>query len=278
MNKPIPDHSGSELDALIAAYNQDLMNYYRKNASRILPLKEEAASPPAAPTAETTETPVPPAADFPAPVIVGPGRAEPSVSSPPVEKEEEGEIEEMFTALGTQELPSRLVPDAPPMDPAAQELPPEREPAAQAAAETPEEENFPAEEDRSGETDTGYIQVRTFTARQAVPVPGAVITITRKNGDKDELVRLMQTDISGLSPVVAVPTVSRELSLQPGTIPPFTSYSIQSDADGYYSVRNLNVPVYGGITAVQPVEMVPLPEQVSEGTLEFSESGPTELD
>ena len=88
----------------------------------------------------------------------------------------------------------------------------------------------------------------------------------------------MQTDISGLSPVVAVPTVSRELSLQPGTIPPSTAYTIQSDAEGYYSVRNLNVPVYGGITAVQPVEMIPLPEQVTSGKLEFPETGPQDLD
>ena len=37
-------------------------------------------------------------------------------------------------------------------------------------------------------------------------------------------------------------------------------------------------PIYGGITAVQPVEMVPLPEQVPSGMLEFPESGPVELD
>lgn len=96
-------------------------------------------------------------------------------------------------------------------------------PAAEPPAEedgAAEEETPPApEQEAEPETDTGYIQVRTFTARQAIPVPGAVVTITRKNGDKDELVRIMQTDISGLSPVVAVPTVSRELSLQPGNHP-----------------------------------------------------------
>lgn len=49
--------------------------------------------------------------------------------------------------------------------------------------------------------------------------------------------------------------------------------------EGYYSVRNLNVPVYGGITPpVQPVEMIPLPEQVTSGMLEFPETGPQDLD
>ena len=59
-----------------------------------------------------------------------------------------------------------------------------------------EEENY---QDDEAETDTGYIQVRTFTARQAIPVPGAFITITRKDGDGEKVVRMMETDISGLS-------------------------------------------------------------------------------
>ena len=285
MSKSIPGGSSKDLDALIAQYNKDLMNYYRKNASRILPTEETApaapppvaaaASAPVAVTApvdqETATQPAAPVMDFPVPI--GPRPAAEPVENPPspVIREEEGEIENMFLAQDTRDLPPGEVADAPPMTPAA-EPPAEEDGAA-------EEETPPAPEQAAEpETDTGYIQVRTFTARQAIPVPGAVVTITRKNGDKDELIRIMQTDISGLSPVVAVPTVSRELSLQPGTIPPYTAYTIQSDAEGYYSVRNLNVPVYGGITAVQPVEMIPLPEQVTSGMLEFPETGPQDLD
>lgn len=42
MSKSIPGGSSKDLDALIAQYNKDLMNYYRKNASRILPTEETA--------------------------------------------------------------------------------------------------------------------------------------------------------------------------------------------------------------------------------------------
>lgn len=45
MSKSIPGGSSKDLDALIAQYNKDLMNYYRKNASRILPTEETAPGP-----------------------------------------------------------------------------------------------------------------------------------------------------------------------------------------------------------------------------------------
>ena len=230
MSKSIPGGSSKDLDALIAQYNKDLMNYYRKNASRILPTEETApppavaaASAPVAVTApveqETTAQPAAPVMDFPVPIVPRPA-TEPVADPPsPVIREEEGEIENMFLAQDTRDLPPGEVADAPPMTPAAE--PPTEEDGA-AEAETP-----PApEQEAEPETDTGYIQVRTFTARQAIPVPGAVVTITRKNGDKDELIRIMQTDISGLSPVVAVPTVSREPS---PPIPPIPSSRMPRD-------------------------------------------------
>lgn len=271
MSKSIPGGSGKDLDALIAQYNKELMSFYRKNASRILPTEEDKKARTSSETAaaQTAAQPVSPVMDFPVPVVSAPVPA----NAEPVMREEEQEVENMFTAENTVELPSRtLVPDASPMVPAQDSLPDQSEAMPEI---NEEEENY---QDDEAETDTGYIQVRTFTARQAIPVPGAFITITRKDGDGEKVIRMMETDISGLSPVVPLPTVSRELSMQPGTDHPYTSYIIQSDAEGYYSVRNLNVPVYGGITAVQPVEMVPLPEQVPSGMLEFPESGPVELD
>ena len=270
MSKSIPGGSGKDLDALIAQYNKELMSFYRKNASRILPTEEDKKMPASSEKAavQIAVQPVSPVMDFPVPVVSAPV----SANAEPVMREEEQEVENMFTAENTVELPSRtLVLDASPMAPAQDSSSDQSE----AMSEMNEEED---DQDDETETDTGYIQVRTFTARQAIPVPGAFITITRKDGDGEKVVRMMETDISGLSPVVPLPTVSRELSLQPGTDHPYTSYIIQSDAEGYYSVRNLNVPVYGGITAVQPVEMVPLPEQVPSGMLEFPESGPVELD
>ena len=285
MRKSIPGSSGKELEALIAQYNKELMSYYHKNANRILPIQDKApaVTPPADPVkimntvetvelpavapvvTETTAEPVTPDMDFPVPVIARPDPVIPTS----VEAEEEDEIGDIFTAQDTEELANRLVMGGEPMEP--DDMLPEED------GMTTDDHPSPPPEDNP-ENDTGYIQVRTFTARQAVPVVGATVTISKKNGDEEDLIRVMQTDSSGLSPVVPVPTVSRELSMQPGTLQPYTSYIIQSDADGFYSVRNLNVPVFGGITAVQPVEMVPLPEQMNSGMLEFPETGPQDLD
>lgn len=90
MSKSIPGGSSKDLDALIAQYNKDLMNYYRKNASRILPTEETAPGRSAsrgcrglcavavtAPVDQETATqPAAPVMDFPVPIVPRPA-AEP---------------------------------------------------------------------------------------------------------------------------------------------------------------------------------------------------------
>lgn len=127
-------------------------------------------------------------------------------------------------------------------------------------------------------TDTGYIQVRTFTAREAIPIEGALVTITQEDGNGTKLQWALVTDKDGLTPTVAVPTVSSTLSLQPGVEHPYSQYTIQVDMPGYYRVKNIDVPVYGGITALQPVELIPLPEgTIGTPEVVFPETGPEEL-
>ena len=41
---------------------------------------------------------------------------------------------------------------------------------------------------------------------------------------------------------------------------PFALYNIDTDKAGFVSVRNIGVPVYSGVTSVQPVELAPIPE------------------
>lgn len=117
MSKSIPGGSGKDLDALIAQYNKELMSFYRKNASRILPTEEDKKVPALSEKAavQTAVQPVSPVMDFPVPVVSAPVPA----NAEPVMREEEQEVENMFTAENTVELPSRpLVPDASPMAPA----------------------------------------------------------------------------------------------------------------------------------------------------------------
>lgn len=126
--------------------------------------------------------------------------------------------------------------------------------------------------------DIGYLQVQVYSARGAIPIPDAHITISRDDNGENTVMAITFSDRSGYSPVISLPTLSRDLSLRPGTPEPFIAYNVRVDVPGFFTVTNLHVPIYGGITSVQPAEMIALPENYEgDGQLVFPENGPTEL-
>ncbi len=122
------------------------------------------------------------------------------------------------------------------------------------------ESEYPVRELEDWESDEGTITVYAYTARQGLPVPDADVTISRVFEGKTVLHFFTTTGISGETVPRGVPAPPREWSQSPGYEHPYASYSIQVDAPGYYTVENINVPVFGGEASIQPVEMIPLPE------------------
>ena len=88
------------------------------------------------------------------------------------------------------------------------------------------------------------------------------------------------TDEDGLTPVFPIPAVSGQLSLEPGHPHPYTTYDVFVSAPGYFRVQNTGLPMFGGIHAVQPVELIPLPENSTgeEAELVYPENGPDNLE
>ena len=108
-----------------------------------------------------------------------------------------------------------------------------------------------------------------------MPVANAVVTVKDAN---DNILYVEFTDSSGNTQVMKVPAPAKSNSISPDTgLPPYFNYNIDTDKEGYVSVRNTNVPVYPGITSIQPVEMLPLPEGLRIPLVTFSESVPPEL-
>ena len=126
----------------------------------------------------------------------------------------------------------------------------------------------PAEDNTAGpeipypEDATGYLVVRAFTARNALPIEGATVTVMRhKAGSTSgEVLKITRTGPDGNTPVMELPTVKAELSEVPGNPCPYSTYDVQIDYPGNFSILNVGVPVYDGIKSLQPAEMVPLPE------------------
>jgi hypothetical protein len=107
------------------------------------------------------------------------------------------------------------------------------------------------------EINHGFIIVSVRTARGAIPIEGAMVTIT----DKTEVISVEFTNSSGMTPRLMVKAPPRALSQVPGSDHPYATYTIRTDKVGYHSVSNIDMIVYAGITSIQPVELIPLPEE-----------------
>lgn len=110
------------------------------------------------------------------------------------------------------------------------------------------------------EMSLGYLKAFVTTARGALPVPNAQVIVTRLIDNEELLEQVARTDMSGYSPLFTLPAVSGIYSLSPDNIAPFTFYNMYVRAEGFYPILLREIPMYGGITAVQPVDLIPITE------------------
>ncbi len=110
----------------------------------------------------------------------------------------------------------------------------------------------------------GYLIVNVSTARGAIPLEGASVEVTYDEPDNTSILTVMTTNSNGKTEKIELPAPSRELSEAPGNNKPYSTYTIKIDKEGYYTVTNSRVPIFAGVTSIQPVEMLPLAEYNSD--------------
>lgn len=107
----------------------------------------------------------------------------------------------------------------------------------------------------------GRLIVQTTAASGAIPVKDATVVIRTTGEDgKNRILNILHTDIDGKTPPIEIATPSPAESLSPGGGKPYSELSLEISADGYYSVVDTHVPIYPGITSIQPIWMLPIPE------------------
>lgn len=107
-------------------------------------------------------------------------------------------------------------------------------------------------------SEVGYLTVRVSTARGAIPLEDAAVNIRGGNIEKSAVIYALTTNSDGLTPVVSLPTPPRVNSESPQeTQPNYAVYNIDVFADGYAPAFFHNVPVFSGITSVQPAILLP---------------------
>ena len=91
----------------------------------------------------------------------------------------------------------------------------------------------------------------------AFPVPNATILLTKQLNDQQSLSFTVVTDESGKTAPVSLPAPSRELSQRPGNGIVFATYQAKISAPNYVTTEIRDLPVFDGITTIQPVSLSP---------------------
>ena len=126
--------------------------------------------------------------------------------------------------------------------------------------------------------ETGFLAVQVYIADRAIPVEGASVIISRINEEGGEdVIRILKTDASGITETVELTAPPSENSLSPGDAEKYGRYNIRVDKTGYYTIENMNVPVFADNKSIQPVSMIPLPYGEENGKrITFVEREPFE--
>ena len=114
------------------------------------------------------------------------------------------------------------------------------------------------------ERGNGYLIVHVTTARGAIPLEGAQVTVrdaseefTENRGD---VRALLISGRDGNTERIELPAPPVGTSLSPGGAVPFETYNLEVHLEGYRRQIYYALPIFEGITAIQPVDMVPLSE------------------
>ena len=110
---------------------------------------------------------------------------------------------------------------------------------------------------------SGTLIVRAFAAQGRLPVPGAVVAVTRRDAGTGnrELLFLRSTGASGATQVMTIAAPPRWESQQPMPQAPFAVCDIWVEHPEYVPALIEDAQIFAGVETVQNVQLVPLAEQ-----------------
>lgn len=136
----------------------------------------------------------------------------------------------------------------------------------------------------NGNTGQGYLVVHVTTARGAIPLEGAQVNVRGYEPEFEEgrgdVIASLVTGRDGNTEPLPLPAPPRSESMQPGNEKPYATYNIEVTLEGYFTQNYANVPIFDGIAAVQPADLIPLPEngrtdsRTPDGNRFFESSAP----
>ncbi len=105
-------------------------------------------------------------------------------------------------------------------------------------------------------TGEGYLIFNVTSASRAIPIEGASIHITGADTQNLDVEYRITTNKSGASETIALKAPSKNISLSPGAPYGYARYNAEVTKEGYYTQRFSGMPVFDGVTSIQPVLLV----------------------
>ncbi len=113
---------------------------------------------------------------------------------------------------------------------------------------------------------TGTLIVSVYTAGGALPVPDAQVTVRFSDRENSGILTVASTDRSGNTPRIPLPAPPAASSETPGNAVPYAKYTIEVEKESFYPRSFSEVPVFAGVTSVQPVNLIPQSEYSGESS------------
>ncbi|MBQ7828580.1 MAG: hypothetical protein IJ386_10000 [Clostridia bacterium] len=106
----------------------------------------------------------------------------------------------------------------------------------------------------------GFLRFAVGAASNTIPLEGATVYVYTDpgNGDEGRLLYTLTTDGDGLTETVTLPTPPLSESFSPEYPKPYSTYNIYASKQGYYPTEGRTVPLFPGITSIQPINMIPV--------------------
>ncbi len=118
----------------------------------------------------------------------------------------------------------------------------------------------------------GYIITEVRSRGEALPIVGAIVTVSGYENGTFKVLNVQVTDSSGSTEPFEIETPPKSDSLVPDPPePPFAVINIEIGKEGFLTQIFAEVPVFSGITTIQPVQLIPLIATVPRNTSVITE-------
>ena len=113
---------------------------------------------------------------------------------------------------------------------------------------------------------SGTLVTRVFTGRAELPIAGASVSVVKKDGDRLlDLLTMQVSNRGGDTEAYIIDTPEPEQSQSPGNPAPYALVDLWVDRQGFQLLVVEDVPIFPGVTSVQDLPLVPMPEDGGRG-------------